>query len=691
MQPIFEHSVYWLLLAAPLAALVGWWIYWFRNKWEADRFVDWSGSLKTVAGALRALVLFALIFLLLEPFITNLINDLEKPLLLIYSDVTESVTEDERIRFEAWFDSKEEFLEEKYVIHFRRFGSEVANQEDSLSNIGLNTDYSTVIESVNEDHYNQNIGAIVVASDGIQNLGQDPRYQTMNNAAPLYVFAQGDSSIQTDFEITEVLNNDLVFLGNKFQIKVRYKAKRMQGNLASLAIMRDGKKIDGLASEMTDAKEVSEVLFELEADQLGLNRYTISIEPHESEKNISNNSAETFIDVLDNRTQVTIIAKAPHPDIAAIKTAIESNDQYEIHVHLLADWDEDLQNVDLAILHGLPTDPNDLNKIKGIRDQQIPVLSIVTSGISWLHFQRLELGLDFKTMRITNDETSAWVNEGFNLFKAPTNDNLNRFPPLNVVFGDYAFSGGGQVLLNQRIGSINSERSLMGFTSANNWKRAVLLGEGWWKWRLFERMQFDSDWTDKLMVKTAQYLALKQKRTRLSIDAPEKIDEGLEIKFEGEFYNESYELNNDGELSLVLSDSNGIEQSFRFQNNGLGYKLNVGALAPGSYKWKAEINTDGVAFNQNGEFIVMENKAEFARTEADFNFLTQWSNGSDGKVFYKGMEGGLFNTLQSLDTAKPIIHTTKEWQSIIEWKWILFLLALLVTIEWFIRKYNGYY
>mgnify|MGYP003683662781 CR=1 FL=1 len=294
-------------------------------------------------------------------------------------------------------------------------------------------------------------------------------------------------------------------------------------------------------------------------------------------------------------------------------------------------------------------------------------------------------------MRTTNDEASAWVNEGFNLFKAPTNDNLNRFPPLNVVFGDYAFSGGGQVLLNQRIGSINSERPLMGFTSANNWKRAILLGEGWWKWRLFERMQFDCDWTDKLMVKTVQYLALKQKRTRLSIDAPEKIDEGSEIKFEGEFYNESYKLNNDGELNLVLSDSNGIEQSFRFQNSGLGYKLNVGVLAPGSYKWKAEINTDGAAFIQNGEFIVTENKAEFVRTEADFNFLTQWSNGSDGKVFYKGMERDLFNTLQSLETAKPIIHTTKEWQSIIEWKWIVFLLALLVTIEWFIRKYNGYY
>lgn len=640
---------------------------------------------------MRAVVLFVLVFLLLEPFLISLINDSEKPLLLVYADASESVSEEEKERFKTWFDANEESLKEKYDIHFRRFGSAIEDRDDSASNITLNTDHSLVIESVNEDHYNQNIGAVVVATDGIQNLGQDPRFQSMNSAAPLFVFAQGDSTIQPDFEISEVLNNDLVFLGNKFQIKVRYKARRMQGNAAWLNLFRNGKKIDGLASEIVNSNETREHVFELEADQLGLIRYTVAIEPNEGEQNITNNSVETFIDVLDNRTQVAIIAKAPHPDIAAFKTAIESNDQYEVNVQLLADWDEDLQSIDLAVLHGLPTDPNDLNRIKGIRDQQIPVLSIVTSNISWLHFQSLELGLDFKTMRTTNDEASAWVNEGFNLFKAPTNENMNRYPPLNVVFGDYAFAGGGQVLLNQRIGAINSERPLMGFTSDGNWKRAVLLGEGWWKWRLFERMQFDSDWTDKLLVKTVQYLALKQKRTRLAIEAPEKVDEGSEIKFEGEYYNESYELNNDAELRLVIADSTGIEQEFKFLNSGLGYKLNAGTLAPGAYTWRAQIKIDGETFNQNGEFLVTENKAEFVKTEADFNFLTQWTNAMGGQVFYQGMEDEFIGALQTLDTAKPVIHTTKEWKSMIEWKWIALLLVFFVTIEWFIRKYNGYY
>ena len=291
-----------------------------------------------------------------------MLNEVEKPLLLVYADESVSITAEEQNRFSTWFEGQKEALGQKYDVHYRRFGSEVAREGDSIGNSNLNTDYSKVVESINEDHYNQNVGAIIVATDGIQNLGQDPFYQDINQSGPLEVFALGDSVIQPDFEITEILNNDLVFLGNKFQIKVRYKAKRMQGNLAWLTLFKNGKKVDGVASEIVNSLEAREYIFELEADQIGLNRFTLSIEPHGDEKNISNNTAETFIDVLDNRTQVVIIAKAPHPDVAAIKTAIETNDQYEVKVHLLEDWNEDLEAIDLAILHGIPTDANDLNR-----------------------------------------------------------------------------------------------------------------------------------------------------------------------------------------------------------------------------------------------------------------------------------------------------------------------------------------
>ena len=59
-------------------------------------------------------------------------------------------------------------------------------------------------------------------------------------------------------------------------------------------------------------------------------------------------------------------------------------------------------------------------------------------------------------------------------------------------------------------------------------------------------------WADAVIVKTVQYLALKQKRTRLNVAAPERISEGKEVKFEAEYYNESFELDNEADLRLVV-------------------------------------------------------------------------------------------------------------------------------------------
>jgi len=332
-----------------------------------------------------------------------------------------------------------------------------------------------------------------------------------------------------------------------------------------------------------------------------------------------------------------------------------------------------------------------LNKIKEFRSKEIPVLSILTTGVSLLHFKSMDLGLDIMAGRMQTDESGAEINAGFNLFKVPAENGLNRYPPLKVIFGDYVPTGEYQTMLTQRIGAISIDKPLLSFSSQQGWKRAVLAGEGWWQWRLFAAMQQDSKWPDELMLKTVQYLALKQKRNRLNIAGPRQLAEGKPAIFEGEFYNESFELTNDAALNLILTDSSGKQLDYRFLNDGLGYKLNTGAQAPGTYEWKAELQYNGEVFSERGEFTVSKNNAEFVNLIANYPFLEQWSAKSGGKTFYQGDEAALVDTLNQLDTAKTIIHTTRDWQSLISWKWLCFLLALLAASEWLLRKLNGYY
>ena len=112
-------------------------------------------------------------------------------------------------------------------------------------------------------------------------------------------------------------------------------------------------------------------------------------------------------------------------------------------------------------------------------------------------------------------------------------------------------------MLNQRIGSINSDRPLMGFTSAQRAGNArYVLGEGLVEMAIVRAhgIRCGLDGQDVGENGPVPRVETKANATRL-LKRPRKIAEGVEITFEGEYYNESYDLNNDGDLRLVVKDS----------------------------------------------------------------------------------------------------------------------------------------
>jgi len=669
-----------------VAAVIGWWVYFHRSKYE-----DWTAGLRGLLAGLRVALLIITALLLLEPFLIFLDQEEEKPRLLVYDDVSQSVPAEERGRLTTLIRSNEQALSDRYDIEYMQFAEDVQPLADSAQSKPFYTDFEQVVAATNDLYYNENVGAIVVGSDGIQTRGADPLFLDFNTNAPLMTYALGDSAVLPDLEVSEVLNNKLVFLGNNFQVKARIRARKLQGHTVGLSLKTAGKTIEEKKLDINSGDFVREAVFQTTAEKIGTNRYTVELQVLDGELNRQNNTAETFIEVLDNRTQVLILAKSPHPDVAAIKQAIEKSDQYEVKVSLLADWDQQVDGTDLFILHGLPADVQDQNKIKVIRDKEKPVFSVVTPGVSLLHFNALDFGLQIEGGRGRTDEAGGVQNPTFNLFNSREEPAMDRFPPLEVPFGEYTTTGDHQVLLFQRIGSITTEKPLMLFATRQGWKRGVLTGEGWWRWRLFDLSRGETTWTDQVMIKMVQYLAIKQKRTRLNVNAPSRVVEGREVTFEAEVYNESFELINDPAVQLTLTDSMDRNLEYRFQNDGRGYALSVGTLPPGNYTWKAQVQHNGETFTQSGEFMVTRNKAEFVNLVADYDLLRQWAEKRGGELFHKGQEEALIASLLSLDTAKTIIHTERQWKSVIEWKWIAFLLVVLAALEWLLRKLNGYY
>ena len=681
----FELSWLWLLLMIPLAALVVWWLYFYKSRQE-----EWTMRLKSVLAAIRMTALIIIAILLLRPFLIQILEEEEKPRLVVYADRSASISQSDQDEITRFIGKAKTELSDKYEVASISFAAQVDASNDSSQLDPLYTDLGDVMSSINEDFYGENIGAVVIASDGIQNKGIDPRYVSLNSNAHVFTIALGDTSVRSDIELSQVLSNRLAFLNNDIEIKSRVLASKLKGKSTSAHLLKDGKEID-VKNITIDQDDYSvEFSFITQIQSIGLNKYTIAIDVIDGEVNTLNNTSDIYVDVLDNRTKVKILAHAPHPDIAAMRKSIEQSDQYEVEVELLDDWDQKIKTADFYIFHGLPTDGNDLNKIKPILKEGVQTLSVVTIGVSIRHFNQLELGFTIEAARNKSDEVTSSVNDQFNLFNLEKNNDLKRFPPLLAPFGNYIINSNHQVALFQKVGNIETQNPLLIFTEEDGLKNGALLGEGWWRWRMFEASISNANWVDLVFQKTVQYLAIKQKRTRINVFAPRQLQERQEVVFNAEYYNESFELSNEPEMLLSVTDSSGNTIDYRFKNNSNAYRTSLGALPPGTYNWRASVDVNREQYDQKGTFTVKQNRSEFVNLAANHALLQDLSEKKGGALFQKGGVEALIQNLKTLDSAKPLIRSSKSWTSLIEWKLILFIVVLLLSIEWFFRKYTGY-
>jgi hypothetical protein len=681
----FEQSAAWLWLILPVTLLLAGWLYYYRRQEE-----DWTARLRATLAFMRWMVLFSLGVLLLMPSIVRWLTSEERPRLLIYTDASSSISRADRTAQEAWLDVARDRLGEKYEVRVMPFGAAPVPEAKQTELDTLYTDLGAVVTSINEDFYGENIGAVVVWSDGIQNKGSDPRYVALERDVPLYAMALGDSTVRMDLELTQVLNNRIAFLNNSFEIKARIRALKCKGKQTEVILERDGAVIARQPLRVEGQQFGGEVSFTTKADRVGMNKYTVRVAILDGERNVLNNAAEAFVDVLDNRTRIQVLAHAPHPDIAFLKRAMEASDQYEVVVDLLRDWDGRTNNADLYVLHGLPADANELNRIQPIVSDGKPTFQIITPEVSFRHWNSLGLGMIIEAARAKSDEVGGSTVDGFNLFALGKNEALKRYPPLRAPFGDYIIDVPHQVALQQRVGTVVIERPLSVYTERDGLKNGYFLGDGLWKWSMFESSIGADAFTEKLIQKSVQYLAIRQKRTRLSIDAPRRLEEREAAVFHAEYYNQSYELTTEAEVKLVVSNAADEAFDYRFRVHGSGYQLDIGALAPGEYRWEASTDMDGELFVESGVFTVIENRAEQVNLVANHALLDDWTKRQHGALYTTAHSDELTEALMALEQAKPVIHEERDWSSIISWKWILFILVVLMAIEWLVRKYTGY-
>jgi hypothetical protein len=670
------NIIYWLLciLIGLLPAVL---IY--RSDRRKNLPVKWLPAL------LRFFTCFLTAALLLAPAFPSTKTEEEKPLLIWLQDNSSSMRHALGKDSAAYRNKVNQLWDQwkdDYTLVPLAFGGDL--NKDSLFNYKQrSTNIAAALQAATEQYQDRNIGAVILSSDGIFNEGLDPLYAPLGTAIPVFTIGLGDSTQPKDISITRVYANKTVALNSNFEIITDIRADKLNGSSTELSIIHQGKTIGHAAFKIDKDRFTTSIRFETKAEVKGFQRYTVSLPQQEGEENSSNNKIDFFVEVVDEETKVLILAAAPHPDIAAIREALESVPQYKVTVATGGELPA-LNNFNLVIAHQVPS-------LVGIQPElsNIPVWYILGRQSNINTFSQKQSLVKLSGGGNANDVLPD-LNTNFSYFTLAPNirDIMAKMPPLQAPYGNYTVTGDAQVLMRQKIGNITTDYPLWIFRNGTV-PQAVLCGEGIWRWRLYEyKNSGKHEVVDELIRQTVSLLSVKKDARPFRMFMDKYIfSDNEQVNIYAELKNDNGELVNTPQVNMTLADSAGKPLNYVLEKSGNNYHINVGLLAPGAYTFKGKTSYNGKNLESEGSFIVESVPLEQLRTYADYELLSRLSGQSGGSFFTWSNMQSLTDSLKKNPTVKPVIHADKTYTDLIDRKWLFFLILLIAAAEWLLRKY----
>lgn len=704
---VFQSSPLWILVCLLVGAVYAAVMY--------QPLPRLAGSGGTVGGfdkrmmyglaALRFVAVSLLCFLLLNPLIRSLRTLTEKPKVVLAIDNSESVAAAGRPalnRALAGLQAIRQQLTAKGLdVSVRTFGDTVANENGSdLTQIPFTrrtTDLSGLLSGVRSDYEGRNLTDVVLVTDGIVNQGISPTFGQYPFA--VQTVGLGDTIPKKDIQLKGIVANRISYLGNQFPVQADVVSNGFQGRSATLVLRQNGRELGRQSVSFRQNGSFNQLTFQTTATQKGVQHYVVEVLPQPGEFSTRNNRQDVYIDVIDGKENVLLLALTPHPDVRALRSLLEKNQNYAVDVRTLTGSVDPNpptdKTYDLIILHQIPDNGgfgNDL--IRNYLAKNTPVLFVLGSQSSLGPFNTANPVMQVNAQSNQSDRVTGVFNPDFkqlNLDPARL-ELLSKLPPMAVPYGDFRLQPGSEVVLWQQVGSVRTTKPLLAINVTGSRKTAVLAGEGLWAWRLEEyALTNKQEVVDELMQKVIQLISVKEDRRKLRVyPIRNEFVAGEKVIFETELYNDIYERLYDKPVRLEISDEKGITRSYNYTPTAANSRFEISRLPEGAYRFRASVSVNGKAEQSAGQFVVRDLQLEALNTTADHGLLRQLAQQTGGQFYGSNRIDDLVRTL----TARPHparLISTEEMNELINWRWLFFVVLTLATAEWALRKFNGGY
>jgi len=631
---------------------------------------------------IRFLIYLIILILLINPKWTQKKQIITKPALYVLADNSASIkwqNSSSNLR-KALQKIKQSSLSDKYDWHFFKFGKRLSSY-DSLTFSAPQTNIGKALSEIAFLHQSDQKAPIILLTDGQSNIGPDYVYDNaLSQSLKVYPVVIGDTLKHNDLSIDLVNVNPYAYKDNYFPVEVFVSADIDHPLGGQLKILEKGKVLFRKNIQLSPKHLSERLTLRLKAGKTGFHQYQIILSGLKNEKKLVNNKAFFNVKVLQNAKKILLISNIIHPDLGALKRSLEIHPYIRLYLKKSTDPFK-ISDYQALILYQPTTKFAGI--FKQLKEKHKSWWIITGKHTDWAFLNKEALFFSKQTAHSFEDYFPV-KNEGFSTFKLPEL-HLEKLPPLNDYYGHIKLNSATDIAYYSKINGLISHQPLLAFNTQQ--KQAVLFGENLWQWALFSGVDGQKKAFDQLVYQIIQYLSLNQQEVdRLQLQYKKQFYQTEPVVIRAKFLDEN--LESDGQVKPVFVFKHGKQiEKIPMTNQGDYNQVIINTLPPGTYYFTVR-NADK-SLKKSGYFTILPFNLEQQTTQANTKKLRALAHQTGGKTYFPKQ---IKKLIHDLETSKNY-HSQISYQTgeipMIDFRYLLFLLVLLLALEWGIKKLRG--
>lgn len=216
-------------------------------------------------------------------------------------------------------------LEEKFKVRQYTFSTHPARAEinSSLTASGEGTNLAAAIDMALSDFQGLPLSAIVVMSDGANNVSADFSSlinKLKANRVPLYVLGLGREELENDIELVKVDAPRTILHGSSISASLTLKGR--QGRRVPVKVLEGQRVVKSQLVQLKGDGEVQNITVEFTPTGAGLKHYVFAVEPLPDELISENNQRDVVVMVRDEHPRILYVEGEPRWEYGKLRTAL---------------------------------------------------------------------------------------------------------------------------------------------------------------------------------------------------------------------------------------------------------------------------------------------------------------------------------------------------------------------------------